>query len=516
MKRIFYLLALILLVAVSSCSNKKVNPTPTPPADTTTKPTKTGTALDLIKDSVYLYDQEEYLWYSSLPAYASFKPRTITGADDKTALDNEVNKLSQFAINPATHQPYEYYPDAPGEAKYAFIDDGTVGQEIGGTKGDFGFQPGYQTSTDLRVAFVYPGSPADQQGMKRGYKITSINSRTSLSYDLGSFGDGSGNNYNFITNAIFYSSEVKMTMLKPDGTTLTVDLSTADYTVNPVLNYKTITQGSHVIGYIVFNSFTDPSNATPKLDAAFSYFAAQGVTDLVVDLRYNGGGSVATAEHLDDLIVPASKNGTKMYTAYYNDKLQADKYPLLATQYQINPGDFKPENNTAVFNKVGSLNVNRVFFIMTYGTASASELTINNLRPEMDVQFVGNTSYGKPVGFFSIPINKYDYYTPEFSVANSAGTTDYYQGFTPGQASTPGYLANDDITKDFGDTSEGLLASIINYVGTGSYTTAATNSLAASRAFFPGREQGMAMVKMNPKKFMGMVSSKKLKPRFKR
>jgi len=519
MKKLLYLLILGFVVAASSCNKAKVKPTPIPPpVDTTAKPSKTGSTLDLIKDSVYLYDDEEYLWYASLPTYATFKPRTVTGADDKTALDNEVNQLSQFAINPATGKPYEYYGD--GTAKYAFLDDGTEQGRLNGVNGDFGFQPGYETATDLRVAYVYAGSPADLAGLKRGYKITAINGRTSLGYDVGNFGDGSGNNYNFITNAIFYSNTLTMTVLKPDATSINVSLSTANYNVNPVLTYKTFDEGNgHIVGYIVFNSFTSTNNAEPQLNTAFNYFTSQGVTDLVVDLRYNGGGVVSTAEYLDDLIVPSSKNGTTMYTAYYNDKLQSDNYPLLATQFNINPGDFKPANNTAVFNKVGSLNITRVFFIITGSTASASELTINNLRPEMDVEYIGNTSYGKPVGFFGIPINKYTYYTPEFSVLNSAGQGGYYSGFTPGDATHPGVLDNDDVTKDFGDPTEGLLAHALNFVKTGTYSisTPAVQSLSSNRGVFSIQDKNIAALKFNHQKSFGlMIQNKKLKPKFKR
>lgn len=515
MKKIFYLLILLFVVAASSCNKAKI--IPTPPADTVSKPSKTGTTLDLIKDSIYLYDNEEYLWYASLPTYASFKPRTITGADDKTALDNEVNTLSQIAINPATGKPYEYYGD--GTAKYAFLDDGTEQTRLNGTNGDFGFQPGYEDATDLRVAFVYAGSPADLAGLKRGYKITSINGRTSLGYDVGNFGNGSGDDYNFISNAIFYSTTVTMAVLKPDGTSLTVNLSTASYNVNPVITYKTFDEGNgHIVGYVVFNSFTDGTNAEPVLNTVFNYFVAQNVTDLVVDLRYNGGGVVTTAEYLDDLIVPAAKTGSNMYTAYYNDKLQKDQYPLLATQYNISPGYFNVQNNTITFNKIGSLNVSRVFFIMTSSTASASELTINNLRPEMDVQFVGNTSYGKPVGFFGIPINKYTYYTPEFSVLNSAGQGGYYQGFEPGTSTYPGVEDNDDITKEFGDPSELLLAHILNYVQTGTYTlpASASTSQTSNRRVFSVHDQNMAGKMMNRNKFMGMISTKRLTHKLKR
>src|SRR6185312_3507713 len=127
MKRLFYFLTILGALFLSSCSKpKKINNNN---GNTNISPNDPGSTLDKIKDSVFLYAKEDYYWYNSLPDYATFKPRTSTGADDKTALDNEVNKLSQIAINPATGLPYEYF-DSSGEAKYSFIDNGQVSGEL--------------------------------------------------------------------------------------------------------------------------------------------------------------------------------------------------------------------------------------------------------------------------------------------------------------------------------------------------------------------------------------------------
>src|ERR1700743_3556806 len=336
MKKLFYLLFLIGAIGFSSCKGtKKQDPKPID----TSKQSTTPTTLDLIKDSIYLYAQEDYLWNTSLPTYAAFNPRSYTGGDDITALTNEVNAISQIAINPSTNQPYEYYADAPGEAKYSFIDDGTVSGELNGIKGDFGFAPFYNLVNDLRIKYVYPGSPADQAHIKRGYEIMSINGNTSLSYDGPGYGNGSSTILNFVINAYSNSNTISMTLKKPDGTILTVNnMSVTNYTVNPLLKDTIFDQGNgHKIGYIVFNSFTSDANADPHLDTAFAGFAAKGVTDLVVDLRYNGGGYVSTAEHLDNLIVPAAKSGSLMYTTYYNSILTSGKEVLLKNQWRRDP-----------------------------------------------------------------------------------------------------------------------------------------------------------------------------------
>ena len=513
MKKIFYSLFVVSTLFFYGCGKDK-------------KPA-TATTLDLVKDSIFLYAQEDYLWHTSLPTFTAFNPRSFTGADDITALTNEVNAISQFAINPSTNQPYEYYAPDPGEAKYSFIDNGTVSAELNGVKGDFGFAPFYNAASDLRVKYVYPGSPADQMRIKRGYQIMSINGNSNLSYDGPGYGNGSSTNLNFVINAYSNSNTISMTLKKPDGSTLTVtNMNVSTYTVNPVLKDTIFDQGNgHKVGYIVFNSFTSDANADPQLDPIFSNFASQGVTDLVVDLRYNGGGYVSTAEHLDNLIVPAAKTNTLMYNTYYNDILTSGKEVLLKKQWRKDPTtgqdyNYGPDyisyavaDNAVNFSKVGALNVNRVFFIITGSTASASELTINNLRPLMDVQFIGEQSYGKPVGFFDIDINKYQMYIPEFYTQNSAGQGGYYNGFTPGTTDYPGVNDLDDVTKEFGDPSETLLAHALSYVKTGTYAvkTQSIQSLAAKMGSFSIAAQTAAAIKMDQHKFRGMVFNKKLK-----
>jgi C-terminal processing protease CtpA/Prc len=484
MRKIFYFLALISVASISACKkNKPINNGD----DGTTGPPSTGTALDRIRDSVYLYPQETYLWYNQLPTYKNFQPRNYVSSDTITGLSSEVDHLSQYAINPASSQPYEYY-DNTGTAKYSFIDDGSVSNELSGNGGDFGFSVFYPTRSDLRIKYVYPGSPADKAGIKRGYQITKINGRTDLAYDDG------GTTTQFVIQAYAYSKTISMTLARPDNTTVDVTLNTTNYTINPVITYKTLDAGSgKKAGYMVFNSFTDKTNAGPKILEALNSFT--GISDLIVDLRYNGGGSVETAEYLDNLLVPSAKNGTKMYTAYFNDKLTNDNYTLFKNLYEIPKGFFSVSNQTVNFQKQGSLNLSRIFFIVGSGTASASELTINNLIPELDVELIGSVTYGKPVGFYGIDINKYQLYMPMFSTRNSANNGDYYTGMTPGQGIYKGVSAVDDLTKDFGDPTEGLLAQALSYISTGKYKTGSvtTQSLATSSKNVLSADQKRAM-----------------------
>ena len=112
MKKIFYSLLLLSVILISACKKGK-NTNPDPAA-----PSKTGSTLDLIKDSIWVYASEEYLWYNQLPSYQKFNPRyNYTDPDDFVALGKEMDALSQYAINPATNMPYEYYAPEQGRAK---------------------------------------------------------------------------------------------------------------------------------------------------------------------------------------------------------------------------------------------------------------------------------------------------------------------------------------------------------------------------------------------------------------
>ena len=518
MRRFVLLLVVFCTVVLIACKkNEPKGSTETPLA-----PSKQGSTLDLIRDSVFLYAKEAYYWNDGLPDYATFKPRAFTGSNDLDALTKEVNAISQYKIDPATGKAYEYYKDAPGEAKYSFIDEGQVSTELGGTQGDFGFAPLYRTETDLRIKYVYPGSPADKAGVKRGYKVISVNGNSSITYDNG------GTNTQFVGNAFFNSKNIALVLEKQDLSRITVNITAGSYTTNPILTYKIINGANgHKIGYFVFNSFTSENNAKPKLDEVFNFFAANGVTDLVVDFRYNGGGYVSTAEYLSNLMVPAAKNNSLMYSTLFNSTLTSGKAKILANQvrrdaqtgevYNYAQFNYTVADNQVKFSKVGSLNtIGKVCFIVGGGTASASELVINSMlgvKSALDVKLIGSTTYGKPVGFFDIEINKYELYVPEFETKNALNEGGYYTGMMPGTTQYPGLIGGDDLTHDFGDGAETLLSYAVNYIGTGKYTTTDSQLQIQSREknTFSVEQAAAAGKVLNAGKFSGLIYDKPFK-----
>jgi C-terminal processing protease CtpA/Prc len=206
-----------------------------------------------------------------------------------------------------------------------------------------------------------------------------------------------------------------------------VSLLRTKYTSNPVLKDTVLTTANVKVGYLAYARFSTTENSEAVLNAAFAKFSVQNVENLIIDLRYNGGGYVSTARQLINLIAPVSLNGSLMFSETYNSMMQNGQATILKNQpvrdqnnkiiYQngkmVTYADYSYAKSTNSFNfsKLGNLNnVKKVVFIVGGGTASSSELVINCLKPHIDVKIVGAQSYGKPVGFFPIRIDKYDVY----------------------------------------------------------------------------------------------------------
>jgi C-terminal processing protease CtpA/Prc len=242
--------------------------------------------------------------------------------------------------------------------------------------------------------------------------------------------------------------------------------------VNPVLFDTVYNVSGKQVGYFVFYTFSsvynDNGGATPTkqvLDQVFNKFRAAGISELIVDFRYNTGGAVSTAQYLDNAIAPAGTQGKVMFNYVYNDKLNQN---LSAAGL---PASVK-------FQSTGGLQLNHVFFITNNQTASASELTLNNLKPYMNVKLVGSTTYGKPVGFLSYTISDHDgsgnekyladLYAINFETKNSQQQGGYYSGIDPDEE------AADYVNVPWGNTSDQNLSKIFSYISTGAFRQAAT------------------------------------------
>jgi len=302
--------------------------------------------------------------------------------------------------------------------------------------GDFGITVFFRVEGDLRVRLVEKESPAGKAGIERAWRIMKINGNTNITTS----------NANFIINNVYQASSSNFTFKKPDGTTVDISLTAAHYYEEPVYMDSVYTAGDKKIGYLVLNSFLgDTAKISSELNRVFSKFSNSGVTDLVVDLRYNGGGYVSLAEQLADYLAPTSANGDLMMKQMYNDKYTA-------------------YNSSTYFHKQGSLNPDHVFFIVTESTASASELVINNLKPYMDVKLVGPTNtHGKPVGFFPVSVGEWYIFPVSFRSVNKNGVGNYFNGLEVNSK------VADGLDKNWGDVTETSFASAYKYITTGSF-----------------------------------------------
>ena len=160
-------------------------------------------------------------------------------------------------------------------------------------------------------------------------------------------------------------------------------------------------------------------------------------------------------------------------------------------------------NSTTKFEKKGSLDLNRIFFIVSGGTASASELLINNLKPFMDVKIVGpESTYGKPVGYFNIPVGDWYVFPVSFRSTNKNGSGNYFNGIGTDKQT------GDGLDKDWGDHDEASLSSILKYIETGAFGYVGERPGIAVREGMKDSRVKESNQRFDRIKFKGMIAAK--------
>jgi C-terminal processing protease CtpA/Prc len=406
-----------------------IAPTPTP----SVTPTPTGTcSLRARQDWAFAQLKEWYLFPETLPA-------TLNPAPYST-VDDYVDALTAGARAQGKDRYFTYLTSIKEENAY---------YQSGETAG-FGFRLKFDNGTGrLYISESFEGTPATAAGVDRGAEILAI-------------GTSPGNLRSIINILNSEGTAGLINALGPDtaGTARSlrisdasgervVTLSKADFDLTPVSSRygaKVIDDGGRKIGYINLRTFIN--SADPALRQAFANFKAQGIEDVIIDLRYNGGGLVSIAQLLGDLL-GANRRPNDIFA-------QIALRPEKASENEIINFTSQPE----------AISPRRIAFIGTGGTASASELVINAFLPYLnaDIALIGANTYGKPVGQIALDREECDdrLRVIAFATKNAAGQGAYFNGLAPFMTKT--CQASDDINFPLGDARESSVLTALDYL----------------------------------------------------
>ena len=400
-----------------------------------------GTVLDE-KNWVRSWIDETYLWYQ------------------------DVRALSAATLNAGNYATPVNYFDAlrspllttSGKAKdqFHFIYDTPtwVALSQNGVSYGYGFEVALLANRPPRkavVAYTSPGTPAVGTGIARGAQLLTVDG-----VDL-----VNGADVDTLNAGLFPTAAGRHTFTLLDvGATVphSVTLDAAALVTATVQNVKTLPAPNQSVGYLQFNDHLATSEA--ELISAINQLKASSVTDLMLDLRYNGGGYLDIASELAYMIAgPTPTNGKLFEQQIFNDK---NPFQLTAAQtatpFHATAQGFSVTDGTPL----PTLDLPRVYVLVGAGTCSASEAVVNGLRGAgVQVNLIGATTCGKPYGFYPQDNCGTTYFSIQFRGANQLGQGDYADGFAPTCA------ASDDFTHALGDPSEGRLAAALSYRANG-------------------------------------------------
>ena len=370
-----------------------------------------------------------YLWYESLPSV----------------------DLSTFATPDDYISKVKYSKD-----RWSFTMTYTdyVNLFQNGVSTGWGVGLSYDTQNILRVIFIYDDSAMGRAGVKRGWQIKAINGKT-----ISSMTDSE------VNTALANTSNTYL-FGKNDGSETTIQMTRGKIGINSVLYSNIYQKGNQKIGYLVFSDFLGTS--VKELNTVFDKFTAGGVTDMILDLRYNGGGTLDCADSLVAMVAGKPFKGRIYNTLIYNNKHVRDGF------------------QSVIGVKGNSIQLNKMVIITTSSTASASELVISGLKPYMSMKLIGSKTHGKPVGMNIETDSKLNIAVAPISFrnVNSQGYTDYFDGIPVD------FAAPDNVNQDWGEMSDQCLTAAINYISTGSigYLPNVKAAIATGRMIYKGSD----------------------------
>jgi len=348
------------------------------------------------------------------------------------------------------------------------------------------------------VRYVIANSDADAKDVSRGMIFNSINGSqlTLTNYRNLLFND----DFSYTVGFADFNDGA------PIANSNDISLTKEELQENPVALTKVFTEGANKIGYLMYNQFA--RNYDGQLNAAFSNFISEGINELIIDLRYNGGGSVSSATYLGSMVT-GQFNGDLYSQEVWNDKVRnAIPAERFLNNFTDEIKNTDANGNVVLQESINSLGLDNVYFITTYSTASASELVINSLSSHIDVKLVGKTTRGKQVGSITLydsdnlqkngsnlnPDHKYAMQPLVLEISNK-DNINYPNGIIPG-TTFPGIELGEDYNNlgALGERTDPLLDRTLIYITTGAKTSNKTgefynfNEIFNSKLATPAKE----------------------------
>jgi C-terminal processing protease CtpA/Prc len=378
-----------------------------------------------------------YLWYDEIPA-------TLRMANFSNTLDY-FDALKTPALT-ASGKPKDRFHFTYTTAEWEAMT--TSGEEVG-----YGLTWSRNSATAPRTwlaSIVEPGSPAAQAGLQRGDMLVAVDGIDFINTSGASGVDA-------INAGLFPESagETHRLTLQRAGKKFDVSLVSGVVASASVKNAKVIDTPTGKVGYLTFDDHN--AVAEKQLIDAFTMFKGQGVNDLVLDMRYNGGGLLYIAAELGYMIAGPRSVNRVFEAPRYNNKTAPDApIPFLSVAY-----GFPSPNQARPGMVLPYLGLQRVTVLTTAGTCSASEAVINALRGiDVEVNIIGGQTCGKPYGFTPVDNCGTTYFSIEFQGVNAKGFGDYPDGFAPT------CTVADDLAHSLGDPAENVLAAALAYRAT--------------------------------------------------
>lgn len=360
---------------------------------------------------------------------------------------------------------------------FSFItnDSESLTSELNGVSYEAGYSPTFgrfNGSNDvfIIVEFVYPDTPAEAAGIERGDLILGINGETLTisNYLTLYYSEGPST---LSMGSYVFNEETQKGSISQSDEVITVEKAVLE--LDPVVYTNTYEYGADKIGYLFYSGFLngESDQFIESVNNAFINFKNEGITDLVIDLRYNPGGRVTAAVNMANAIVPQTnaKNNDVFVSYVYNSFIQ---------NYYTEREGPNSENLFLRFNNSDfTFGLDRVYFLTSNSSASASELIINGLDPYMDVYSIGENTFGKYYGSFVIlgesatPPNNYAIVPVVFKYANALGVTDFVDGLAPD------FSAEENIFQPYpiGDVNDPLFSVAIEHITKGAVITKPVN-----------------------------------------